>query len=104
MTRSQTHSEGGLSGSKRACWTGSLRWVTFNGKRFDAPLLTAGTAAAGLTPTRTDLIKTYPFRHSSHADLMTLWQEPNYSLEGLSNFSGADRKEPPADGSEPPTD
>lgn len=76
-----------------------IRWVTFNGKRFDVPFLTARTAAAGLTPTSEDLTKTHPFRHAPHADLMGLWPSASYSLEGLCSFLGVKRKDTPVGGS-----
>ncbi|MCS3685813.1 ribonuclease H-like domain-containing protein [Salinibacter ruber] len=78
---------------------GSIRWVTFNGKRFDVPFLTARTAVAGLEPTSTKLTKTHPFRHSPHADLMGLWPNANYSLKGLCSFLGVEVEESPVDGS-----
>ncbi len=78
-----------------------LRWVTFNGKSFDVPFLTARTVANGLAPTRNDLTDTYPYSNDPHADLMGLWREPSYSLEGLCIFLGVDSpKEEGVDGSD----
>lgn len=45
------------------------RFVTFNGKRFDADWLRVRSAAHGIAPTRRDILDTYPFRHEPHADL-----------------------------------
>ena len=76
-----------------------LRWVTFNGKGFDVPFLTARTIANGLAPTRKDITHTYPYDHDPHADLMGIWQSSNYSLEGLCSFLGVDAPKDEVDGS-----
>ncbi len=44
-------------------------WVTFNGKRFDVDWLKVRSMAAGITPTRRDLLDTYPFKNTPHCDL-----------------------------------
>ena len=57
-------------------------WVTFNGKRFDAPWLLCRSSHYRLSPSRTDLLNTYPFRHRPHADLATIWPQ-SCSLDDL---------------------
>jgi hypothetical protein len=76
-----------------------LQWVTFNGKNFDVPFLTARTVANGLAPTREDIVHTYPYDHDPHADLMGLWPGSNYSLEGLCSFLGVEPPKDEVDGS-----
>jgi DNA polymerase elongation subunit (family B) len=76
-----------------------LRWVTFNGKQFDVPFLTARTVASGLAPTRKDITNTYPYDHEPHADLMGPWPSSSYSLEGLCSFLGAETPKGEVDGS-----
>lgn len=76
-----------------------LQWVTFNGKRFDVPFLTARTVANGLAPTREDITNTYPYDHEPHADLMGLWPRSSYSLEGLCGFLGVETPKDEVDGS-----
>ena len=46
-----------------------VRFVTFNGKHFDADWLRVRTAAHDLMPTRLDVLDSYPYRHRPHADL-----------------------------------
>lgn len=76
-----------------------LRWITFNGKDFDVPFLTARTVADGLAPTRKDIINTYPYDHEPHADLMGIWPGSDYSLEGLCSFLGVESPKDEIDGS-----
>ena len=76
-----------------------LRWITFNGKDFDVPFLTARTVANGLAPTRKDIIHTYPYDHDPHADLMGIWPGSDYSLEGLCSFLGVEPPKDEVDGS-----
>jgi hypothetical protein len=76
-----------------------LQWVTFNGKDFDVPFLTSRTVANGLMPTREDITHTYPYGHEPHADLMGLWPNSNYSLEGLCSFLDVDPPKDDVDGS-----
>jgi len=68
---------------------GEVRWVTFNGKRFDVPFLEARTMAHGLSPTRADMRNTYPYNHAPHADLMNLWPF-HYGLAGLCELLGVE--------------
>lgn len=70
------HVAGGEADLLRAFWADvarlpahGVRWVTFNGKRFDADWLRVRSAAHGITPSRRDLLDTYPFKHEPHADL-----------------------------------
>jgi predicted PolB exonuclease-like 3'-5' exonuclease len=76
-----------------------LRCVTFNGKQFDVPFLTARTVASRLAPTRKDITNTYPYDHEPHADLMGLWPSSSYSMEGLCSFLGAETPKGEVDGS-----
>jgi hypothetical protein len=48
-------------------------WVTFNGKRFDCDWLRVRSARHGITPTRRDLLDSYPFKHTPHADLARIF-------------------------------
>lgn len=58
-------------------------WCTFYGKGFDSPFLDARTLHHGLQPTRRDLLNTYPFSMTPHADLSKLWTGFRYGLEDL---------------------
>ena len=59
----------------RAWWADAARlprgtrFVTFNGKRFDADWLRVRSAAHGIAPARSDLLDTYPYNTRPHADL-----------------------------------
>ena len=59
----------------RAWWADAARlprgtrFVTFNGKRFDADWLRVRSAAHGIAPARADLLDTYPYNARPHADL-----------------------------------
>lgn len=53
---------------------GMVRWVSFNGKRFDVPVLRARTLAAGMPLGRRDILNTYPYGHKPHADLATVFR------------------------------
>ena len=59
----------------RAWWADAARlprgtrFVTFNGKRFDADWLRVRSAAHGIAPARHDLLDTYPYNARPHADL-----------------------------------
>ena len=57
-------------------------WTTFNGKRFDVPFLLMRGAHHGVSPTRKDLLSTYPYGHRPHADLACVWS-PHCTLDGL---------------------
>jgi hypothetical protein len=58
-------------------------WCTFFGKGFDSPFVDARTLRHGLQPTRRDLLDTYPFSMTPHADLSKLWTSLRYGLEDL---------------------
>lgn len=47
-----------------------LRWATFNGKRFDVPLLRLRSLAHGVPLPDTGLLDTYPYADTPHLDLM----------------------------------
>lgn len=53
---------------------GKVRWITFNGKRFDVPFLRTRSACHGIEPTRIDLLDTYPYNQHPHADLATTYK------------------------------
>ena len=61
----------------------SVRWITCNGKRFDAPFLSARTIHHGIEPSVQDILDTYPYNHTPHTDLATLWQHTYYGLDDL---------------------
>lgn len=63
--------------------SGRPRWATYNGKDFDVPFLTARSSFHGVTPTRDDMIDTYPFKHQPHADLSKIWLKVSSSLEEM---------------------
>jgi predicted PolB exonuclease-like 3'-5' exonuclease len=78
---------------------GEVRWITFNGKRFDVPFLEARASAHGLSPPRADMRNTYPYSHAPHADLMTLWPF-HYGLAGLCELLGVASPKGPMNGSD----
>lgn len=63
-------------------------WLTFNGKGFDVPFLSARTLHHGLAPTRFDLLDTYPWRQRPHCDLAKLFDRMAFSFDGLCEFLG----------------
>ena len=86
-------------------WTGVSKidgpvvWASFNGKRFDAPYIAARSARHGLTPSRQDLLNTYPYRQRPHADLSNLWPQV-YGLEDLCDLLGVPTPKSDMDGSQ----
>jgi hypothetical protein len=86
-------------------WTGVSKidcpvvWASFNGKRFDAPYIAARSARHGLTPTREDLLDTYPYNQRPHADLSNLWPRV-YGLEDLCDLLGVPTPKSDLDGSQ----
>ena len=62
-------------------------WVTFNGKRFDAPFLLARSLRHRIAPTQRRLLDRYPYRHRPHADLAWVWPR-QCSLDGLCDHLG----------------
>src|SRR5690606_24924561 len=65
----------------------SVVWVTFNGKRFDAPFLLARSLHRRVAPTQRRLLDRYPYRHRPHADLAWVWPR-QCSLDGLCDHLG----------------
>jgi hypothetical protein len=88
-----------------AFWSGigqvdkSVVWASFNGKRFDAPYIAARSARHGITPTRQDILNTYPYKQRPHADLSNLWPQP-YGLDDLCDLLGVDTPKTEMDGSQ----
>ena len=86
-------------------WTGVSKidcpvvWASFNGKRFDAPYIAARSARHGLTPTREDLLNTYPYKQRPHADLSNLWPQV-YGLADLCDLLGVPTPKSDLDGSQ----
>jgi predicted PolB exonuclease-like 3'-5' exonuclease len=77
---------------------GLVRWITFNGKRFDVPVLRARTLASGRSLGRRDLLNTYPYGHKPHADLATVFKY--VSLEDVCDLLGVESPKDAMDGSE----
>lgn len=75
----------------------SVTWATFNGKRFDASFLSARSLRHGLSPTRHDLLNTYPYNDRPHADLSRLWPQ-RYRLEDLCKLLGVSSPKDAMDG------
>ena len=76
------------------------RWATYNGKEFDVPFLTARSSYHGISPTRQDIIETYPFSHDPHVDLSKVWLSVGSSFEEMCDHLGVPSpKEDGMDGS-----
>lgn len=75
-----------------------VRWATFNGKFFDVPWITARSLHHGISPSRSDLVNTYPYNQSPHADLQKIWPQ-SYSLDGLCGLLGVPSPKGEMDGS-----
>lgn len=75
--------------------TRQIRWVTFNGKQFDVPFVSARSVKHGIHSTSEDLLNTHKYRTDSHLDLSNAWQSPWYGLEDLCDHL---RVESPKDG------
>lgn len=73
-------------------------WTTFNGKDFDVPFLTARSSRHGVHPTGSGLLNTYPYNHTPHADLQTIWQSLSYSLEEMCAHLGVPSSKDGLDG------
>lgn len=79
--------------------SGSPRWATFSGKDFDVPFLTARSSCHGLSPSRDDIIDTYPFSHDPHVDLSKVWLPVNSSLDEMCVHLGVPSPKGDLDGS-----
>lgn len=77
-----------------------VRWVTFNGKRFDVPFLVGRSMKHDLAPTCSDLLDTYPYSQSPHVDLANLLQHTFYSLADLCDHLGIESPKDGFDGSD----
>lgn len=73
-------------------------WVTFNGKRFDVDWLKVRSAAAGLIPSRRDLLDTYPFKNVPHCDLSRAF-DCRAGLDDLCDLLGVSSPKGDLDGS-----
>ena len=69
---------------------GRPRWATYNGKDFDVPFLTARSSFHGVSPTQSDILDTYPFKHNPHADLSKIWLSVSSSLEEMCAHLGVE--------------
>ncbi len=78
-------------------------WVTFNGKRFDVPVLRARTLAyadpdrGALRVGRRDLMNTHRYKHKPHADLSCLFEY--VSLADVCDLLGVENPKTSMDGS-----
>lgn len=79
--------------------TRRVRWVTFNGKQFDAPFVSARSVKRGVRPTNRDILGTHKYRSDSHLDLSNVWQSPWYGLEDLCDHLGVESPKDGFDGS-----
>ena len=77
---------------------GGVRWVTFNGKRFDVDWLRVRSAAHGIVPSRRDILDTYPFKHDPHCDLSRAF-DCRAGLDDLCDLLGVDSPKGEIDGS-----
>jgi predicted PolB exonuclease-like 3'-5' exonuclease len=85
---------GDIEGAK-----GHPRWATYNGKDFDVPFLTARSSFHGVSPTRSDMIDTYLYKHRPHADLSKVWLSVSSSLEEMCAHLGVPSPKDGMDGS-----
>lgn len=76
----------------------TIRWVTFNGKKFDVPFVEARSMHHGITPVNSALLDTYPFNDAPHLDLMGLWPMP-MRLHELCELLGVESPKDEGDGS-----
>lgn len=68
----------------------NVTWITFNGKRFDAEFLLTRTLRHGLLPLRSDLLDQYPYSHTPHCDLLTVWRRAAMRLEDVCELLGVE--------------
>jgi predicted PolB exonuclease-like 3'-5' exonuclease len=76
-----------------------VTWVTFGGKGFDVPFLAGRSLSYNITPTRSDILKQYPFGHRPHTDLKFLWPKMHYRLQDLCGVLGVPTPKSSMDGS-----
>lgn len=76
-----------------------VRWVTFNGKQFDVPFVSARSAHWGIQTASRQLLDTHKYRSDSHLDLSNVWQPPWYSLVDLCEHLGVESPKGSFDGS-----
>lgn len=78
----------------------NIRWVTFFGKQFDVPFVSARSVRNGIRPTSKDLLNTHKYRSDSHLDLANVWQAPWYSLADLCDHLSVESPKGSFDGSD----
>ena len=78
--------------------SGGVRWVTFNGKRFDVDWLKVRSAALGLVPSRRDILDTYPYKQDPHCDLARVF-DCRSGLDDLCDLVGVASPKGELDGS-----
>ena len=64
------------------------RWVTFNGKKFDARVLRTRSLKHKVQITNDDVLDEYPFSYKPHADIATMWREDWMGLEDAADLFG----------------
>ena len=79
---------------------GQVQWISFNGKRFDVPFVSARSARHGIVPTNEGIRSTHKYRTEAHLDLANVWQPTWYSLADLCDHLGVDSPKGEFDGSD----
>ncbi len=79
---------------------GRVRWLTFNGKRFDVPFVSARSAHWGIETGSQRLLSTHKYRDDSHLDLSNVWHAPWYGLADLCDHLGVESPKDGFDGSD----
>ena len=69
---------------------GSAAWITFNGKRFDAPFLRLRTLAHGLDVPDLGIFNLYPYSDRPHCDLMRVCERFVFGLSDLCALLGVE--------------
>ncbi len=69
---------------------GSAVWITFNGKRFDAPFLRLRSLARGIAVPELGLFNLYPYNDRPHCDLMRVCERFAFGLADLCALCGVE--------------
>lgn len=65
-----------------------MKWVTFNGKKFDARIMRTRSMKHEVFISNEDVLDEYPYSYNPHCDIAALWREDWPGLEDVADLFG----------------